>query len=175
MTPMSDIFALGTTGLGTSALFFFSSIISLSFSYSAMCKCRVNSFAVSRNSSSTIIHSSSRRSNLEIAPCICSTRGCSRSPTRGGGDDETSRRFLHASFVLDLVPGVDGSAGRLGRSSSDSLACRFPLLLLAAITSSKKSSSSSDTHDTRSACGIVAFAPVASFFAHGSRRGILLV
>ena len=61
--PSEDSFAPATTGLGV-AMFFCSSIFALRVSYSARCRCWVNSLAVWSNSSSTIIHSSSRRSNL---------------------------------------------------------------------------------------------------------------
>ena len=63
--PSTERSAPATTGLARASSFFFASIASFSRSYSAMCRCFVNSFAVSRNSSSTIIHSSSRRSNFE--------------------------------------------------------------------------------------------------------------
>ena len=61
--PSSDGLASGTTGLVV-ACFARSSISAFIRSYSARCRCRVNIFAVCSNSSSTIIHSSSRRSNL---------------------------------------------------------------------------------------------------------------
>lgn len=63
--PSAERSAPATTGLARATSFFFASIVSFSRSYSAICRCFVNSFAVSRNSSSTIIHSSSRRSNFE--------------------------------------------------------------------------------------------------------------
>lgn len=49
---------------------FFFAISSLIVSYWARCKCFVNSFAVSMNSSSTIIHSSSWRWNLSTPFCM---------------------------------------------------------------------------------------------------------
>ena len=63
--PSDDGFAFATTGLGV-ATFLCSSILALRVSYSARCRCCVNNFAVWSNSSSTIIHSSSRRSNLSM-------------------------------------------------------------------------------------------------------------
>ena len=152
----------------SAASFFFSSMVALSLSYSAICKCRVNSFAVSRNSSSTIIHSSSRKSNLDAALCMPSTNGCSRSLT-GGGDDEPSRFLRSASLALALVRGVDGSAGSPGRSSSDS--SDLPVLLARTVSSKKPSSVSVALCDFVVCCddaGLICARLPPLFFAQGS-------
>ena len=172
IAPLMDSFAFGTTGLATSACFFFASIVAFILSYSAICKCRVNNFAVSKNSSSTIIHSSSRRSNFDTPLCISSTSGCSRSSDIGGGDEDCTRFERSTCLVRALVRGVDGSAVRSGRSSSDSRAFPLPFPLLPKTVSSKKSSSiafvARGLVACRAALGLTCVRLPAPLFAQGS-------
>lgn len=110
--PSTERCAPVTTGLRTWASFFFASILAFSRSYSAIRKCRVNRVAVSRNSSSTIIHSSSRRSNSDTPFRMGSSWGGKQS-ARGGGEDEGARSY-GAVFLHGLVRGVDAAVVGFG-------------------------------------------------------------
>jgi hypothetical protein len=110
------------------------------------CKCCVNNLAVLRNSSSTIIHSLSRRSSLDTPLRIYSSCGGGSPAAFGGGEDEGSRcsRLLGAGFRWLTMD--ESSVSSSGSESVGKSARCFPFFLPdARMVPAKNSSSDSSS------------------------------